>query len=71
MNSTSPMQTAQAGTVTGAVFTLIASAVKHFNIDLPPDAQLSIAVGIVAGAHWLGAQLAAKAAKKAAAPSAV
>ncbi len=65
MNSTSPIQTAQAGTVTGAVFTLISSAVKHFNIDLPPDAQLSIAVGIVAGAHWLAQQLAAKAAKKA------
>ncbi|MFM0503988.1 hypothetical protein [Paraburkholderia caffeinilytica] len=63
MNST-PMQTATVGTVTGAVLTLISAFVKHYNIDLAPDAQVSIAVGLVAAAHWAGQQIAARSAPK-------
>jgi hypothetical protein len=54
MNSTSPATTGAAGAVTAAVVTVIAALVKHFNIDVPPDAQVSIAAGIVTAAHWLG-----------------
>lgn len=57
MNSTSPVTTGAAGAVTAAVVTIIAAIVKHFNIDLPADAQISIAVGIVTAAHWLGQQI--------------
>jgi hypothetical protein len=53
MNSTSPATTGAAGAVTAAVVTVIAALVKHFNIDVPPDAQVSIAAGIVTAAHWL------------------
>jgi hypothetical protein len=66
MNSTtSPMQTATVGAVTGAVLTLISAFVKHYNIDLSADAQVSIAIGVVTAAHWVGQQLAARAAAKA------
>jgi hypothetical protein len=58
MNSTSPMQTATVGAVTGAVLTLISAFVKHYNIDL------SVAVGVVAAAHWAGQQIAARSAAK-------
>ncbi|MBB3258245.1 hypothetical protein F4827_003113 [Paraburkholderia bannensis] len=54
MNSTSPASTGAAGAVTAAVVTVVAALVKHFNIDVPADAQVSIAVGIVTAAHWLG-----------------
>lgn len=65
MNSnTSPMQTATVGAVTGAVLTLISAFVKHYNIDLSADAQVSIAVGVVSAAHWLGQQIAARSAVK-------
>lgn len=64
MNSTSPVQTGAVGAVTGAVVTLIAALVKHYNIDLSADAQVSLAVGIVAGAHWLGQQIAARGSKQ-------
>jgi hypothetical protein len=64
MNSTSPMQTATVGAVTGAVLTLISAFVKHYNIDLSADAQVSLAVGVVAAAHWAGQQIAARSAAK-------
>ena len=70
MNSTSPVQTGAVGAVTGAVVTLIAAFVKHFNIDLSADAQVSIAVGVVAAAHWIGQQIAARGAGKALQPAA-
>lgn len=54
MNTTSPVQTGGVGAVTAAVVTIIAAVVKHFNIDIPADAQVSIAVGIVTAAHWFG-----------------
>jgi hypothetical protein len=66
MNSTtSPVTTGAVGAVTGAVVTLIAAFVKHFNIDLSADAQVSIAVGVVASAHWIGLQISARSALKA------
>lgn len=64
MNSTSPVQTGAVGAVTGAVVTLIAAFVKHYNIDLSADAQVSVAVGVVAAAHWLGQQIAARSTAK-------
>lgn len=64
MNSTSPVQTGAVGAVTGAVVTLIAALVKHYSIDLSADAQVSIAVGVVAAAHWIGQQIAARSASK-------
>jgi len=63
MNS-SPVTTGAVGAVTGAVVTLIAAFVNHYKIDLSADAQVSIAVGIVAAAHWLGQQIAARSAAK-------
>jgi hypothetical protein len=66
MNSTtSPMQTATVGAVTGAVLTLVSAFVKHYNIDLSADAQVSIAVGIVSAAHWAGQQISARTNKQA------
>jgi hypothetical protein len=53
MNS-SPVKTGAIGSVTAAVVTIIAALVKHYNIDIPADAQVSIAVGIVSVAHWFG-----------------
>lgn len=59
MNS-SPVKTGAIGSVTAAVVTIIAALVKHYNIDIPADAQVSIAVGIVSAAHWLGQQISAR-----------
>ncbi|BDC37776.1 hypothetical protein [Paraburkholderia terrae] len=64
MNQTSPAKTGAAGAVTAAVVTIIAAVVKHFNIDIPADAQVSLAVGIVTAAHWLGDRFALRAAAK-------
>ena len=64
MNGTSPVKTGAIGSVTAAVVTVIAALVKHYNIDIPSDAQVSIAVGIVAAAHWIGDQFAARSAAK-------
>jgi hypothetical protein len=69
MNAT-PMNTAATGSVTAAVVTLISAFVSHYKIDLPADAQISLAVGIVSGAHYIGNKLAARAAAKVAAPAA-
>jgi hypothetical protein len=60
MNSTSPVKTGAIGSVTAAVVTIIAAIVKHYNIDIPADAQVSIAVGIVSAAHWFGQRYAVK-----------
>ena len=60
MNGTSPVKTGAIGSVTAAVVTIIAALVKHYNIDIPADAQVSIAVGIVSAAHWFGQRYAAK-----------
>ncbi|RDU99245.1 hypothetical protein [Trinickia dinghuensis] len=65
MNSISPAQTGAAGAVTAAVVSVIAAVIKHYHIDLDGDAQVSIAVGIVAGAHWLAQTLIARASAKA------
>jgi hypothetical protein len=54
----SPAKTGAAGAVTAAVVTVIAAVVKHYNIDIPADAQVSLAVGIVTAAHWIGEQYA-------------
>ena len=59
MNS-SPVKTGAIGSVTAAVVTIIAALVKHYNIDIPADAQVSIAVGIVSAAHWFGQRYATK-----------
>lgn len=53
MNKLSPAQTGAAGAVTAAVLSVLAAIVKHYHIDLDGDAQVSIAVGIVSGSHWL------------------
>jgi len=66
MTQSSPVNTVTAGAVTAAVTTLIAAVVKHFNIDLSADAQVSLAVGIVTAAHWAGQQLKARSDAKAA-----
>jgi hypothetical protein len=60
MNSISPVKTGAIGSVTAAVVTIIAAIVKHYNIDIPADAQVSIAVGIVSAAHWFGQRYSAK-----------
>ncbi|SEI42981.1 hypothetical protein [Paraburkholderia diazotrophica] len=64
MNQTSPAKTGAAGAVTAAVVTVIAALVKHFNIDIPADAQVSIAVGIVTAAHWVGQRIATRSESK-------
>ncbi|CAE6837859.1 hypothetical protein [Paraburkholderia nemoris] len=69
-NTNSPVRTGGVGAVTAAVVTIIAAVVKHFNIDIPADAQVSIAVGIVTAAHWFGARRSAKQAAAPAAPAA-
>lgn len=69
MNKLSPAQTGAAGAVTAAVLSVLAAIVKHYNIDLDGDAQVSIAVGIVSGAHWLAQTVVARAARKAAGAS--
>jgi hypothetical protein len=63
--NTSPVNTGAAGAVTAAVVTVIAALVKHFDIDLPADAQVSVAVGLVTAAHLLGQQISARVAKTA------
>jgi hypothetical protein len=63
MNS-SPATTGAIGAVTGTVLTVVAALVKHYNLDISADAQVSIAIGVVTAAHWLGQQLAARAAAK-------
>jgi hypothetical protein len=60
MNKLSPAQTGAAGAVTAAVLSVLAAIVKHYHIDLDGDAQVSIAVGIVSGAHWLAQTFMAK-----------
>jgi hypothetical protein len=64
MNKLSPAQTGAAGAVTAAVLSVLAAIVKHYHIDLDGDAQVSIAVGIVSGAHWLVQTLSGVVAKK-------
>lgn len=64
MNKLSPAQTGAAGAVTAAVLSVLAAIVKHYHIDLDGDAQVSIAVGIVSGAHWLVQTLPGMMAKK-------
>lgn len=64
MNGTSPVKTGAIGSVTAAVVTVIAAIVKHYNIDIPADAQVSVAVGIVSAAHWIGQQYSARSAAK-------
>lgn len=71
MNQTSPAATGTAGAATGAVATLIALTARHFDIDIPAAEQLSLAVGLVTAAHWLGQQLAARSAAKASAKPAM
>lgn len=66
MNKLSPAQTGAAGAVTAAVLSVLAAIVKHYHIDLDGDAQVSIAVGIVSGAHWLAQTLVSIAANRAA-----
>lgn len=70
MNKLSPAQTGAAGAVTAAVLSVLAAIVKHYHIDLDGDAQVSIAVGIVSGAHWLTNLIASRFGnKQAAAPA--
>jgi hypothetical protein len=64
MNKLSPAQTGAAGAVTAAVLSVLAAIVKHYHIDLDGDAQVSIAVGIVSGAHWLVQTLSGVVAKR-------
>lgn len=63
MNKLSPAQTGAAGAVTAAVLSVLAAIVKHYHIDLDGDAQVSIAVGVVSGAHWLANLIAARTSK--------
>jgi hypothetical protein len=72
MNQTqaTPLNTATAvgaGAVVAPVVSYVASA---FHIALPADVQGSIVVLLVAGAHWLGQQIAARNAVKPATPAA-
>lgn len=62
--NTSPVQTGAVGAVTAAVYTLVSAFAKHYSIDITPDAQMSVAVGVVAAAHWVGQQFAARSAAK-------
>ncbi|WP_157661708.1 hypothetical protein [Burkholderia ubonensis] len=64
MNKLSPAQTGAAGAVTAAVLSVLAAIVKHYHIDLDGDAQVSIAVGVVSGAHWLVNLIASRAEAK-------
>lgn len=57
MNQTSPMNS---GTAAGAALLLvpvISRVAQAVNIDLTPEVEGSLAVSIVAGAHWLGANV--------------
>jgi hypothetical protein len=69
MNQTSPAATGTTGALIGALVVIISAISTHFKIDLSAQDQVSIAGGIVVGAHWIAEQYVARiAAKKSSAP---
>ncbi len=60
MNPTSPMNTATAAGATAIVTPVIAYVASLANLTMPPEVLSSIAVLIVAGAHYVGNLIAAR-----------
>jgi hypothetical protein len=70
MNST-PFNTATAVGAGAVVAPVVSYVASLFHTSLPADVQSAIVVILVAGTHWIGQQLAARAAtKRAAVPAA-
>ncbi|TDG23203.1 hypothetical protein EYW47_14815 [Paraburkholderia silviterrae] len=57
MNQTSPMNSGTAAGATLLLVPVIARIAQAWHIDLAPAVEGSLAVSIVAGAHWLGANV--------------
>jgi hypothetical protein len=67
MNQTSPAATGTTGAAIACLVAVIASVNNRFGLGLTAQDQVSVAGGIVVGAHWIAQQYAARvAAKKAA-----
>jgi hypothetical protein len=64
MNQTSPAATGTAGVAIAGLVALISMLNTRFNLGLTAQDQVSIAGGIVVGAHWLAQQFAARSAVK-------
>jgi hypothetical protein len=64
MNQTSPASTGTAGAAIAALVVVIDSISKHFGLNLSAQDEVSIAAGIVAGAHWVAQQVAVRASEK-------
>ena len=60
MNQTSPVITGGAAAVAGALVPVIAWIGSLFHVEIPVQVQISIASGIVAGAHYFGNRIASK-----------
>jgi hypothetical protein len=70
MNETSPIATGTATAAMTIVVPILSWVADSFHVSIPENVQLSLAVVIVTGAHWLSRTLAARAAAKhAAAPT--
>jgi hypothetical protein len=63
MNQTSPAATGTAGAAIACLVAAIAAVNNRFGLDLTPQDQVSLASGIVVGAHWLAQQYAARGTK--------
>jgi hypothetical protein len=71
MNQTaSPLNTATAVGAGAVVAPVVAYVASAFHVALPADMQGSIVVLLVAGAHWISQQVAARNAAKQATPAA-
>ena len=64
MNQTSPVATGTATAAMTIVVPIISWIASSFKVPVPENVQLSLAVVIVTGAHWLARTLAARAAAK-------
>ncbi|HEY1998791.1 hypothetical protein [Paraburkholderia sp.] len=60
MNQSSPAATGTAGAAIAGLVALISMLNTRFNLGLTAQDQVSIAGGIVVGAHWLAQQIAAR-----------
>jgi hypothetical protein len=64
MNQTSPAATGTTGAAIAGLVAVIAWANNRFGLNLTPQDQVSIAGGVVAAAHWIAQQYAARGAAK-------
>ena len=64
MNQTSPAATGTTGAAIACLVAVIAAVNTRLNLGLTAQDQVSIAGGIVVGAHWLVQQYGARVAKQ-------